>query len=163
MQLNSEISRGQAVVEPGFEPESESERNGVVSTQVSAELGVPTSQRAAGNGPSPRHDINPNTFFAHQVAGQLAGLRQGLALSMGRSDGADICVLDPMVSWEHLRLVRVARGIEITDLGSTNGTFIHDPWTNERLKLEPNVPFILKSEMRVSLGEHSGASQFIIP
>jgi hypothetical protein len=163
MQLNGETSRGQAVVEPGFEPDNESERNGVVSTQVSAEFGVPTSQPAAGNGSSPRHNINPNTFFAHQVADQLAGLRQGLALTMGRSNGADICVLDPKVSWEHLRLVRVGRGIEITDLGSTNGTFIHDPWTNERVKLEPHVPLVLKAEMRVSLGNHSGASQFIIP
>ncbi len=110
-----------------------------------------------------RASINPNTIFSHAVAKALDELRQGLALTIGRDPGADVSVDDPMVSREHLRVVRVASGFEFTDLGSTNGTFYLDPWTGENGCLIPHEPKTLSSEMRITLGNHSEAIQFRVP
>lgn len=45
---------------------------------------------------------------------------------MGRITGADFIVDRPLVSRVHCRLEAAADTLAITDLGSTNGTFIND-------------------------------------
>jgi FHA domain-containing protein len=45
---------------------------------------------------------------------------------VGRSTQADIHVEDPSVSGRHARITVSATGVEITDLGSTNGTSVND-------------------------------------
>jgi pSer/pThr/pTyr-binding forkhead associated (FHA) protein len=45
---------------------------------------------------------------------------------MGRSDKADITVLDIKSSREHAEIVRVENGFIVTDLGSQNGIYIND-------------------------------------
>ncbi|MFT3700144.1 MAG: sigma 54-interacting transcriptional regulator [Kofleriaceae bacterium] len=45
-------------------------------------------------------------------------------LSIGTSDGNDLRLTDPSVSRHHCELRTSARGLELRDLGSTNGTFV---------------------------------------
>ncbi len=42
---------------------------------------------------------------------------------IGRGDRVDIRLVDDGISREHVRLTKVAGGVELQDLGSTNGTF----------------------------------------
>ncbi len=53
-----------------------------------------------------------------------ASLRSTLeALSIGSAETNDLVLQDPTVSREHLRLEQTGRGLLVTDLGSTNGTW----------------------------------------
>ena len=47
------------------------------------------------------------------------------ALVIGRNPQADIPLPAPVVSWQHARLNRTTRGHVLTDLHSTNGTFVN--------------------------------------
>lgn len=47
------------------------------------------------------------------------------SLLIGRNPQADIHLSAPVVSWEHARLNRTSQGYVITDLNSTNGTFVN--------------------------------------
>jgi len=47
------------------------------------------------------------------------------SLVIGRNPQADIPLLAALVSWQHARLDRTARGHVLTDLHSTNGTFVN--------------------------------------
>ncbi len=49
----------------------------------------------------------------------------GDVITLGRGSKNEIVIQDNEVSREHLRLVRVADGYEVHDLGSSNGTFIN--------------------------------------
>ena len=46
-------------------------------------------------------------------------------LSVGRIEGNDVVVVDPRVSSRHATLKPADGGIELTDTGSTNGTFVN--------------------------------------
>ncbi len=47
------------------------------------------------------------------------------SLIIGRNPQADIPLPTSIVSWQHARLDRTAQGHTLTDLGSTNGTFVN--------------------------------------
>ncbi len=47
------------------------------------------------------------------------------SLLIGRNPQADIPLQAPTVSWRHARLDRTPQGYVLTDLGSTNGTFVN--------------------------------------
>jgi ABC transport system ATP-binding/permease protein len=73
----------------------------------------------------------------------LRRLREGEAVTIGRSRSADVFVDDPLVSRKHI-VVRAARGgsdLSVCDIGSRNGTRLGDR------RLEPNV------ELHVPFGE----------
>ena len=53
-------------------------------------------------------------------------LEAGAIKTMGRAPGAEFVVDAPLVSRLHCRLTATAEGIDIVDLGSTNGTYIND-------------------------------------
>jgi pSer/pThr/pTyr-binding forkhead associated (FHA) protein len=62
-------------------------------------------------------------------------LAQGSVKTIGRSAGAEFIVDAPMVSRVHCRLTAGATELEVTDLGSTNGTFLNgQPVTQGSLK-----------------------------
>jgi two-component system, NtrC family, response regulator HydG len=48
----------------------------------------------------------------------------GRQCSVGRDAGCDVVVANEWVSGLHARLTRSDAGVEITDLGSTNGTWL---------------------------------------
>jgi pSer/pThr/pTyr-binding forkhead associated (FHA) protein len=57
------------------------------------------------------------------VAVQIA---PGMVKTLGRASPADVILDAPLVSRLHCRLTAGARGLEIVDLDSTNGTYIND-------------------------------------
>jgi pSer/pThr/pTyr-binding forkhead associated (FHA) protein len=50
----------------------------------------------------------------------------GSEATLGRGQGCQVQLADPMVSQLHARLFRSDRGLHIEDLGSTNGTYLND-------------------------------------
>ena len=70
----------------------------------------------------------------------------GREILVGRSRSAGIRIDHPMVSGRHLTIRRIGEGVEVMDLGSTNGTYV-----NGR-KIAPNQPVILHPGDRLSLG-----------
>lgn len=46
-------------------------------------------------------------------------------LTVGRSSGNDLVLVDPEVSRRHIRIIRRADGFAVEDTGSTNGTFVN--------------------------------------
>ena len=65
---------------------------------------------------------------------------------VGRSRSAAIRIPDPLVSGRHLTIRQTTGGVEVTDLGSTNGTFV-----NGR-RIPAHRPVLLRQGDRLSLG-----------
>ncbi len=64
------------------------------------------------------------TMLRGPTAGAVYELTDDV-ITVGRGSKNEIVIRDNEVSREHLRLVRVADGYEVHDLGSSNGTFIN--------------------------------------
>jgi pSer/pThr/pTyr-binding forkhead associated (FHA) protein len=66
-----------------------------------------------------------STLYAK--SGPLAGKRIKLVaeLVIGR-EGADVTIDDPQLSRRHVAIRVMEKGVEVEDLGSTNGTFVDD-------------------------------------
>jgi adenylate cyclase len=60
-----------------------------------------------------------------QDGDQVFELRRGSALTVGRALTSDVALLDPTVSRKHASLLADDSGIELNDLGSSNGTFVN--------------------------------------
>ena len=56
---------------------------------------------------------------------QIFELRRGTSLTVGRALTNDVALLDPTVSRRHASLVVDESGIDLSDLGSSNGTFVN--------------------------------------
>ena len=71
-------------------------------------------------------------------AGQLANAEYivGNEATVGRGQGCQVQLNDPMVSQLHARLFRAERGLHIEDLGSTNGTFVNGKQVSAPAKLK---------------------------
>jgi hypothetical protein len=78
-----------------------------------------------------------------ELLGRLFELRQ-VPTVIGRERGADFCVSDPSVSRAHARLDPRPDGVyEVTDLNSSNGTFVNREQVRSR---------VLRSGDRVHFG-----------
>ena len=53
-------------------------------------------------------------------------LTSGTVKTIGRAKGANIIIDAPLISRVHCRLEAGKDGIDVTDLSSTNGTFVND-------------------------------------
>ncbi len=73
-------------------------------------------------------------------------------LKIGRRPGNDIVIPDPYVSGTHAMIEIVGDEVRITDLGSTNGTFLGET------RLTPNLPTPVEPGMVLTLGK----SQFVV-
>src|SRR5690349_24845555 len=67
---------------------------------------------------------------------QVFELRPGSSLTVGRALTSDVPLLDPTVSRRHASLVADDSGIELNDLGSSNGTFVNGERV-EKARLTP--------------------------
>ena len=56
---------------------------------------------------------------------QKFDVRDGAPMLVGRAPTCDVPVFDPTISRRHAELSLVAGGVEIVDLGSSNGTFVN--------------------------------------
>jgi adenylate cyclase len=68
--------------------------------------------------------------------GQSYDLKMGGALVVGRALTSDIPVFDPTISRRHAELVHDEHGVELRDLGSSNGTFVNGTKV-EHTRLQP--------------------------
>jgi ABC-type multidrug transport system ATPase subunit/pSer/pThr/pTyr-binding forkhead associated (FHA) protein len=74
--------------------------------------------RAAGSVGAPAPAVGPIRMGATALGMQSS-------LTIGRDPQADIPLSSPVISWRHARLDRTAQGHVLTDLKSTNGTFVN--------------------------------------
>ncbi|MEN3001333.1 MAG: FHA domain-containing protein [Armatimonadota bacterium] len=73
-------------------------------------------------------------------------------LKIGRRPGNEIVIPDPYVSGTHATIEIVGNEVRVTDLGSTNGTFIGET------RLTPNLPTPVEPGAVLTLGK----SQFVV-
>ncbi len=59
------------------------------------------------------------------INAQSFELRDGSTLLVGRAANSDIPIFDPTISRRHAKLSSTAAGLEVSDLGSSNGTFVN--------------------------------------
>src|SRR5260221_7678007 len=75
------------------------------------------------------------------VLRELSGGReyplQGAALIVGRAAACDIQFLEAKVSARHARIEKAGESWFVTDLGSSNGTFVNGDHIHERTRLRP--------------------------
>src|SRR5215211_5509358 len=69
-------------------------------------------------------------------------VRDGAPMLVGRAPTCDVPVFDPTISRRHAELALVSAGVAITDLGSSNGTFVNgDKITQATAKSGDTVTF----------------------
>jgi pSer/pThr/pTyr-binding forkhead associated (FHA) protein len=73
------------------------------------------------------------------MASKSFKLQQGRQCTVGREPLHDISLGNHQVSRNHARLTLVAGGVELTDLGSANGTFVGE----QKRRLEPDQPRVV--------------------
>ena len=52
-------------------------------------------------------------------------LPEGSTLLVGRAASSDIPIFDPTISRRHAKLISTGAGVRVSDLGSSNGTFVN--------------------------------------
>jgi ABC-type multidrug transport system ATPase subunit/pSer/pThr/pTyr-binding forkhead associated (FHA) protein/ABC-type multidrug transport system permease subunit len=79
----------------------------------------------------------------------------GDEMTIGRDPDCEHPLNFPMISWRHAKLYRTARGIEVEDLGSRNGTFVDGKRISGRVGLQTGSEVGLGS-FRFSLLDAAG-------
>jgi two-component system response regulator AtoC len=83
-------------------------------------------------GPTRQTSIDTNaareprlSLVVHHDAGMLVvPLAKGGAITLGRTEAADVVIADDSLSRKHARLLWADEGVWLEDLGSTNGTYV---------------------------------------
>jgi type IV pilus assembly protein PilB len=101
--------------------ESELETHDHVETEVDAGSGSPGRPRRA----TAPGDIVQLEFRAGPLQGETRRLGPGVALTVGRAAEADLSIADPRMSRKHFLLVTRDNGVDLVDMGSTNGTKVN--------------------------------------
>jgi FHA domain len=73
------------------------------------------------------------------MQGQRIECDRRLVIGREESDGVDVVIDDAEMSRRHAAVTPVADGLEIEDLGSLNGTFVHGNRISGKVILEPNA------------------------
>ena len=81
----------------------------------------------------------------------------GARTTMGREEGNDVKIGDPMASRQHALIERVGDAYQVTDLGSSNGTLVNGQRVNQyplqprdRLQIGPLVLELIESDAQTS-------------
>ena len=92
-----------------------------------------------GEGPLEFPPLSPARFvFLQMVEGGAKPLniplpKAGKALVMGRSNEANIVIPSKSVSKQHLHLITYPKSVLVTDLGSSNGTYVNEEKVKKKL------------------------------
>jgi len=87
--------------------------------------------------------VDDNSFTPLRVQlevhenGNVRRVSAPLPLVVGRSSEADVPLLDPLVSRRHARLDLDAGVVYVTDLDSSNGTFLNGSRVGESIEVRP--------------------------
>ena len=100
---------------------------GAAPGAVPATATVPSSVTAPGPTTDPAAPDMPRSVTISRIG------------TIGRAPDNDFVLTDPLVSAHHARIEWSARGVLITDLGSTNGTFVGNTRINSYLVTEPTT------------------------
>lgn len=92
--------------------------------------------------------VDGRTTYLGRVAFLLPRVGHGEDVSVGRTTESDLCIRLVTMSTHHARFRRAGQGWTLTDLGSTNGTFVD----GERLRPQEERP--LSEGARVTFAEH---------
>ena len=77
---------------------------------------------------------------------QSFDLKSGVAQVIGRALTSDIPVFDPTISRRHAALTTDDAGVEVRDLGSSNGTFVNGAKISKaRALLAPNARYRVRA------------------
>ena len=99
-----------------------------------SETWVTAPKRPAADGPK-------DACLVHiYPTGPAMGARYPLTVAgvvVGRGDDSTIQIQDHSVSRRHARILPTANGFQVTDLHSTNGTFVNDQRVSGRAVLSP--------------------------
>src|ERR1043165_8349327 len=94
----------------------------ITSCEVSDWDGGPTRQTSIDTSAAREARLS---LVVHHDAGMLVvPLAKGGAVTIGRTDAADVVVGDDSLSRRHARLLWADEGVWLEDLGSTNGTYV---------------------------------------
>ena len=86
-------------------------------------------------------------------------LREGSTLLVGRAASSDIPIFDPTISRRHAELISTATGVKVSDLGSSNGTFVNGERVDDAT-LEPGDELAFgKVPFRVIVHQESASAE----
>jgi pSer/pThr/pTyr-binding forkhead associated (FHA) protein len=94
----------------------------------------------------------PLAYLVHQQDPSQRYPLYARPLKIGRRAGNDIVIADPYMSGVHASIEIVGNEVRITDLGSTNGTFIGE------VRLTPNLPTSVEPGAVFTMGK----TQFVV-
>src|SRR2546421_1137630 len=87
----------------------------------------PRLRRCCGRSRSPKRAISFGPVFklTSTSGEQSIDLQLGRKLVVGRAVTSDVPIYDPTISRRHAEIVLTESGVRVTDLGSSNGTFLN--------------------------------------
>ena len=80
---------------------------------------------------------------------QAIDLQPGRTIVVGRAVTSDIPIYDPTISRRHAELILTDSGVKVTDVGSSNGTFLNGARVTEAVAAENDVITFGKVAFRV--------------
>lgn len=98
--------------------------------------------------PAQQHkDTNPVKLIISEQGKTLANktINQEQIIIIGRSNSSDISINDSTVSSQHIKIEHTTTGMILTDLDSTNGTFI------DSVRINPNTPISITNNTDIML------------
>lgn len=101
---------------------------GLLAQKPRPVVAAPVTSGVAASAPPPPTSGRASKASLRVVsAGAMANKEYTVAeeATLGRGQGCQVQVADPMVSQLHARLFRNSKGLHIEDLGSTNGTYLN--------------------------------------
>src|SRR5712691_4505237 len=95
--------------------------------QMNAPRPKPRLRRCCGRSRSPKRAISFGPVFKLMSTSgeQSIDLQLGRKLVVGRAVTSDVPIYDPTISRRHSEIVLTESGVRVTDLGSSNGTFLN--------------------------------------